>query len=142
MSDEYTPIISGSRTKLEVLISTCGLCNKKMLNITPKQVGYLRGLFPYYYRDNLRSQLERANIVFRGDVKDKHDHYICEECDKAGKSTFICALCEEERSSELKQERFGDPPEFMCKVCYETAPAKVWDKRQSELYHSHRYDFE
>ena len=142
MVDEYTPIITGNRAKLEVQVSTCGICNQKMLKINPKLGKKLRELFPYYYRDDLAAQLKRANIVFQGGVKDKDDHYICEECDKAGKSTFICALCEEERSSDLKEDSFGDPPESLCKVCYETVPAKVWDKKERELWESHRWDFE
>jgi len=113
-----------------------------MLKIESKLGGKLRELFPYYWRENLKSQMERANIMFRGDVKDKDDHYICEECAKAGKSTFICDLCGEERSSELKQESFGDPPDFLCKVCYETVPAKIWEKKHDELWHEHRWDFE
>ena len=142
MSDEYTPEFTKRGAKLEILVSTCGTCNRKMLNITSKQVGRLRGLFPYFYGASLRAQLERANIMFRGDTKDKDDHYICEECDKSGKSTFICALCEEERTSELKHDSWGDPPEFLCTVCYETVPAKTWEKKERKLYDSHRYDFE
>lgn len=69
------------------------------------------------------------------------DEPICIECEQAGKSDFLCALCKERKRSNKKQESFGDPSEFLCTDCYETKPAKIWDEKVDELVEAHRYDY-
>jgi len=144
--DDYTPEIIGNKAKMLVDLGKCSICGKKMLKITAKMAGNLTSLnfnlFPHYYVHNLRAQMNRAFIVFQSNMKDKNNNYICEECVKEGKSTFVCALCGEKRSSDLREESFGDPPEFLCKICYETVPAKIWEEKKEELYNTHRWDFD
>jgi hypothetical protein len=38
------------------------------------------------------------------------------------------------------EEQFGDPAEYLCKPCYETVPASVWDAAKERLRRSHQYD--
>lgn len=140
----YVPEIfdNGNRVKLMAQLLSCSACGRKMIKLESSQMMKVYHLFPHYVRDNLKAQLERANITWYGNTKDKEGHYLCEDCSKKGLGTFLCALCGEERTSDLKEKIFGDPPEYLCKVCYESVPAKVWDKKTSELYDAHRWDFE
>jgi len=61
---------------------------------------------------------------------------------RKGKASFVCTLCNERRTSDQVQERFGDPPEFLCKICYSSVSALKWDQKNKELNEAHRYDFE
>ena len=62
--------------------------------------------------------------------------------EKAGKADFLCALCNERKSTDKIQESIGDAPEFLCKDCYDTVSAKIWDDKLDELQEAHRYDYE
>ncbi len=143
----YIPeVIDDNYVKFLSVVGRCRICNVLKLLITREQANRLyRGdthLFPVYCKADLIAQMKRASIVFSSEIKDKDGYLICEDCAKKGKATFICALCEKEKASDLKQESFGDTPEFLCKDCYNTVSAKVWDKKVKELYDSHRWDFE
>lgn len=140
--EKYTPVILKDKATFVLQLSTCGICGRKMLGVTRRKCQYINDLFPWYYKNNLESQMKRAGIVFRSNMKDKNDCYIYENCAKEGKSTFICALCGKERSSDQIVESFGDPPEHLCKICYKTVSAEVWEKKKQELYNLHRWDFE
>jgi len=142
--EEFVPelIENEGYAKVIIQLSKCSVCNRPMIKMEKKDTQRMRNLFPYYWKTNLDSQLKRAGIQYEGTSKDTRDNYVCEECSKAGKGSFTCALCGEERSTDLKEESFGDPPEYLCKVCYESVSASVWSKKTDELYKSHRWDFE
>ena len=96
----------------------------------------------YLYTDNSQeSQMRRAGLVFKTDIQ-VDGYLICDECVKAGKADFLCALCNTRKSTDKIQESIGDPPEHLCKDCYNTVTAKVWEKKYTELLKSHTYDYE
>jgi hypothetical protein len=65
---------------------------------------------------------------------------LCTECAAKAASVFTCELCKQERPSDQVEEQFGDPAEYLCKPCYETVPASVWDAAKERLRRSHQYD--
>jgi len=67
---------------------------------------------------------------------------ICTECKAAGVASFFCALCNKKQPSSKEQKTFGDPPEKLCRDCYESVPANIWEAKCVSLYNEHRYDFE
>lgn len=142
MMNEYTPEIDGKYAKVVIALEECSSCGKSMVKVREEDTRRLSDLFPLYIKDNLKSQLERAGIQWLGYQTDKFGECLCEECSKAGKGKFICALCNEERSSNLIERCFGYPPEYLCRTCYVTVPAKQWDIKVKELHDSHRWDFE
>lgn len=85
--------------------------------------------------------MKRANMVYLSSTQVDGDP-ICKECEAAGKADFLCALCEKRYPSSEVKESIGWPAEFLCKNCYETKPAKIWDEKVDELQEDHRYDFD
>jgi hypothetical protein len=67
---------------------------------------------------------------------------ICQVCKDTGKATFVCALCGERRPANQEEESFGDPIEYLCRVCYATVPAKEWDEKIRQLEQRHRHDWD
>jgi hypothetical protein len=86
-------------------------------------------------------QMKKLGVVFRSNAT-KDNQYICVECKEKGVASFTCSLCGEQRSYEDMQQSFGDPPEYLCKHCYNIVPAKAWDNKVDELLDIHKYDFE
>ena len=117
----------------------CPICNKHMIKQWPKN--YDNPYFPNYIEMTQQAQAERAGVVFRSNVT-VDEHYICVECAEAGKADFLCVLCNERKSTDKIQERYGDPPDFLCKDCYKTVSAEVWETKCDELREEHRYDFD
>lgn len=113
----------------------CPCCRKEMMD---KDKGKL---FPFYFAESQESQMKKADIVFRSH-SEKDNERICIECESKGLASFICALCGERRNSSDVQESFGDPSEKLCKSCFSTVSAEMWEKKVRELEESHRYDFE
>lgn len=135
--EKYTPKIHEDGRYVEMLLEAkkCQCCKKLMIK---KDSGRL---FPMYLRINQNEQMKAAGLVYEtSTIVD--DEPICIECEKSGKASFLCALCEERKPSDKKKESFGDPAEFLCKDCYETVPAKKWDEKVDELQEFHRWDFE
>lgn len=134
---KYTPKIHEGGKYVEMLIEAkkCPICSKVMIHKAKA------GIFPMYIAINQDAQMKNAGIVFTSNVS-VDDKLICVECEASGKADFKCELCGERRPTNLIQESFGYPPEFLCKVCYETVPAKQWDEKTDELYDQHKYDFE
>lgn len=67
---------------------------------------------------------------------------LCRECAAAAAGHFTCALCGVVRTSDLRHESWGDPPDIVCEQCYETVPAKRWEAFVAEMEKLHRYDYE
>jgi len=145
-ADAYIPeIIDGGYSlygKLLVPLTHCPSCNEVMLKRYSFNWSGFESIFPASLQLQLREQLSRAGIRTYSQFKNKDDKFICVECAKEGKDTFICYLCEEERTSDLQQTQHGDPPEYLCTICYESVPAKVWDEAEDKLRASHKYDYE
>lgn len=143
--EKYTPKIHPMRGKgryIEFLLEgrECHLCNAIMLKKTKPEHSY-DGLFPNYVRINQEAQMKAAGITFQSSVK-VDDEPICKECAEAGKADFLCAMCEQRKPTSKINESYGDPAEYLCKDCYETVPAKVWDEKLDQLSEAHRYDFD
>lgn len=135
---DYTPKIIENRF-VEMLIQgdECQTCQSLMI----KKIKKSEGLFPMYHALNQESQAKNAGIQFIGNIK-VDDEYICEKCEKEGKADFLCALCEERKSTDKIQEIIGDPAEFLCTDCYNTVPASIWTNKLKELLEDHQYDYE
>ena len=144
--ENYVPEIVESNSnlyaKLVVPLTRCPTCDCLMLYRYSYQWSGFESIFPKWVQINLYEQLSKAGILIYSHFKDKDDKFICRECAKEGKNTFVCALCDEERTSDLKEESYGDSPEYLCSVCYESVSAKEWDKKNEELREAHKYDFE
>ena len=132
---EYTPTTYYGRCVLIVVeLRACPLCGK--LIMPPG-----RGMFPTSPKVSRETQMRNAGWVEEGRCRINGD-YPCAECVQAGKATFVCAGCGKEQSGSEIKESFGDPPEYLCKTCYATIPAKEWDEKEAELRESHRWDFD
>ena len=112
----------------------CKCCNKIMLKRD------LQHIYPIWNQLSQDAQMKRVGFVYQTSVLVDNEP-ICNECVDSGKSTFICALCLERKSTDKIQESIGDPAEFLCAKCYNTVPASEWDNKVSELHKEHYYDF-
>lgn len=92
--------------------------------------------------NTVRAQLARASIMLRSTALDADGNTLCLECAKQGKATFVCALCKQVRTSDEQQFHVGDPQECLCRICYETVPAKTWDTKVEQLHTDHIYDYD
>jgi len=138
---EYTPKIINDRYVLFVAQAIkCPICEKLMVKKVPRDY-YTQSFFPGYINMNQDAQMNRAGLVYISDVK-VDDCNICVECKESGKADFKCDLCGERKPTEKIQESFGYPPDFLCKDCYDTTPAKIWEEKIEQLESDHRYDFE
>ncbi len=126
--DEFKPYkINKNRVAFSVEYKQCYICNCDMVN---KSNDYI------YWFDE---QVKKAGMNIQSNIR--VDDPICTKCYKEGKADFLCAMCGE-RKPFPSAEKFGDPPEFLCKDCYSTVPAQEWDEKVDELHGRHRYDFE
>lgn len=116
-----------------VQLERCPTCSRPMIPAKVKRP------FPQYVFANAEAQARRAGWGQESTAR-KDDEVICTDCARKGLSSFTCALCEEERSSDLIQESFGDPPEHLCSECYSTVSAEKWDRARDDLNQKHRYD--
>ena len=55
---------------------------------------------------------------------------------------YSCSLCGIDYLESEIEEKVGYPPEYICKHCYETVPAKEYDEHTSKLHNEHRWDYE
>jgi hypothetical protein len=137
----YTPqVIDGKYVLFAAQGRECPICKKIMIKKLQRYY-FENSFFPAWVEMNQDAQMKRAGLVYVGGAK-VDDEYICEECEKAGKADFKCELCGERHPTSEIQERFGDPADFLCKSCYETTTAKVWEEKCDELQEEHKYDYE
>ena len=111
---------------ISVEFQRCWLCDKPII---PQYVYWFVG----------QMQVSTLGLVKEG-FQDDNGHRCCIECKQNGKHTFECALCHELRQFSEVQYEVGDPREYLCKICYNTQSAKVWEEKKTELYESHRWD--
>ena len=120
--------------------SPCGTCGKLMVP-KPREDWSRVQVWPSWGEVSLDEQMRRGDLVYASRAR-SNNAIICEPCSQAGRSTFICHLCKTERPSSALQDSFGDPPDHLCKPCYETVPAAKWNAEVEDLQEQHRWDFE
>jgi hypothetical protein len=126
-----------------VEIQTCPSCGKIMIE-HPRRWGTLVPPFPEEGELAFNEQRKRAEWRLISGNTNANNEHICMTCALDGRSSFICALCGEERSSTKEMAcHFGehDQPEFLCKICYETVPAKTYQDKVNELEDRHRWNY-
>ena len=97
--------------------------------------------WPGWYAINFDAQMRQ--IGWRESTSVGGDRgTICSRCKEEGRATFTCKSCGTVRTVDQVQTQFGDPPDFLCKTCYETVFAKRWNKLVNALEKKHRYDLE
>ncbi len=69
-------------------------------------------------------------------------HIICEQCEVSGKFLEKCAMCDQDVSSADIEESIGDPPEYLCRHCFENVPAKTWRDKIKALDKAHQWDWD
>lgn len=137
---EFTPKVIGtifaSKYALMLIeVYQCPICTQLMV-ASPGE----SGLFPRFEPVRFEAQVKRAGWLLRSTSYDEARDYVCVDCVKDGKLTFTCYLCKVTRDSDHIQESFGDPPERLCKLCYETVPASKWHEAYDYLFDRHKYD--
>ena len=135
----YTPkIIDRKYVLFAAKCIECPVCKKLMVKKLTNECG---SFFPEYAEHNQDSQMRNAKLVCTGSAK-VDDEYVCVECEKAGLTDFMCELCGKRKSTEKIHETIGHPADFLCKDCYKTCTAEVWDNKCDELIDLHMYDYE
>jgi len=142
----HTPVITGGFITLAFDVGGCPLCNKPMIEVPEASLKRCEsivgsGVFNNSGGNTIAAQCERAGVVIESTSTDSKGRRICNTCAKAGRSTFFCVACNQERPTSEIETSFGDPPDRLCEKCYETLPAKEWDAIVDELSKSHRYDY-
>jgi len=115
-------------------LSKCYKCKQDMI-VCPRY----KAPFPFWNKVNFNAQVERANLVIKSNVL-VDDHFICINCVKSGKADFLCALCEERKSTDKIKDWIGDPAEFLCWDCFNTVTAAIWQAKSADLHEKHKYD--
>jgi hypothetical protein len=119
----------------ELEVQECASCKKPMMG-----KGGL-GLFPRYHSKNQETQMRERGIVYSS-TDTINEAPICTICSAEGKASFTCCMCGNNYSSNNIQQRFGDPPEYLCKTCYSTVTAEAWEAMVDKLEKYHRWDFD
>jgi hypothetical protein len=136
-TEDFKPyIIEHNYALMLVCISECPICKKPMVYIGKDHWR----LFPSYWKLQAKTQIQRAGWTIESNEKQEGE-YVCIECLKAGKITFVCSLCEIRKPTSKIQESIGYPPEHLCIDCYETKTAKEWEEILTKLKAKHTYDF-
>jgi len=134
-SEDFTPSFVTGSDYLAYFVEAvrpCAACNTFMYDG-----------FPKYNKMTLEKQLERAGWRRKSGVTSgiHNNGDLCQACADAGIAKFKCELCGESRPYSEEKERVGDPPDFLCKACFETVTAKEWDDKVNELELSHQWDY-
>lgn len=117
-----------------VRLEKCPECGRFMVQRSLSDV--LRDL----QMSNLHNQ-DIKEIAVNSVSYDTDFKHICDRCEKAGRVTFRCYLCEQEYPTSEVEWSVGDPRECLCKSCYGTVSAERWDNAVGELEKAHRYDY-
>jgi hypothetical protein len=144
MSEIFIPelfipgVVAGHYGLLLVELQRCSVCGRQMLHRDAKRA---QKIFPLYLALTLKAQLNRANWRLASGITDKNNDVICESCAAENLGSFVCVLCGIERPSEAVQQSIGDPPDYLCKICYDSVTARAWERKIDELEKDHRYDY-
>lgn len=130
---------NGKYIAMYMQVRECPICKHSMIN---KEEHTRRSIFPMFIGMNQKAQAKELNLKFCSNTE-VDDKLICQDCADTGKADFLCYLCKERKPTNKIEESVGIlPTEYLCKDCYETVPAKKWDKALEELQEEHRYDYE
>lgn len=134
MEKQEPKIYNGRYVEMLIPFVKCASCGKMMFKKDKSNV------FCKNRHYKQESQLEIIDGVFESDVPNDKGP-ICECCKEAGLATFVCDICGQELPTDKIQESFGYPSEeFLCKYCYESVSAKVWEEKCNELQESYKWD--
>lgn len=140
----HKPVFNENFVTIALEWKLCPCCDNPMI-IAPK--ASLKRCEPAWGsgcidNNTIEAQCSRVNMSIQSYINDKNHQYICENCVETGTTSFICALCGKEHTTDKIKESFGDPTEYLCKICYETVPAKKWEEAMDRLDKKHMYDFD
>ena len=137
--ETYVPIRLGGYGLMLVNLDQCVVCSLPMVRRSWDMPH--SSPFPPYDPVSLKAQAQRAGWVFAGKLQ-VNAETICERCERADRARAACYLCKRERKASEVREAIGDPPEYLCTPCYDSVPARVWDRAVKELEEAHRWDHE
>ena len=126
-----------SYENFELKVIICPKCNKKMIDA---EYWKLFSVFPIYHKKALKIQLSKRNMVVRSEIKNNDYAYVCKTC--IGLAEFKCYSCKEQRLIKNKKYTHGDPPDHLCKECFNTKTAKEWEDLEDEIVEKHQWDYE
>lgn len=143
---EYTPQkIDRNYGVMLVRLRSCASCAKTMISVPRSNILADDQVFPTDFANDFNAQVKRAGWVKRSkhttQTSDGWTDSICTECADIGMAKFTCSLCGNIRSTNEVQESIGEPPDYLCKVCYYSKPASEWCEKKKELWENHKYDF-
>ena len=120
----------------ELKVIVCPKCKKKMIDA---EYWRLKGVFPGYYKKDLHIQLSKKNMVIRSEIQHNNYAYVCKIC--AGLAEFKCYSCKQQRLVKNIKYREGDPPDYLCKKCFNIKTAKEWEELKDIISEDHRWDY-
>lgn len=137
---EYKPTILkkfSDKVYVDVLLELklCAECRKPMF---PNTKDNLPG--PNFFRLTLAAQGKLAGWPEKSSSRNSENERICSTCEAAGRAKILCALCKKLWPSDSYEECIGYPAEYLCKYCYMTVSAKVWNGMVTKLEAEHRWD--
>ena len=97
-------------------------------------------LFSGLFTKTQDTQMKEKGVVYKSNSTIDGGS-ICVECEALGKASFTCALCGLQCSSDTLQYSVGNPAEKLCKQCYKTVSAEVWETKVDELDTAHQWDY-
>lgn len=133
--DTYTPDVEWVKGSvlLAFPLGRCSKCHNRMVNSDVlKAESYLNTT-----QEKIPLQLERANIRVA-----KSYTGVCTVCFNAGRETFTCINCKEERSSDQHFQNWGEweQGDILCLSCWNTMSASAYDALEKRMYEVHQYD--
>ena len=128
--------------KFYLKITECPNCKRKMIDA---DYNALYSAFPFWEKMNFEAQRLRKGFAIRSNQSFDDDkmcgsHYWCIDC--KDKIEFKCFNCKEMRLKKDMEYRYGDPPDFLCKFCYETVSAKDWNELIKAIEDNHRWEYD
>lgn len=125
-----------------IRLDTCSECDARMIDLTREDLKkgntLLGRLIPKYGPHALEVQAVEKGWVFSSSVS-THKGPVCHRCAKLDIASFECIICEKVKKEDRRHESYGDD-RVVCLDCYETIPAKEWDKKIERLEEAWRYD--
>lgn len=132
--NEFTP--DGKYVTMFIPVEECTSCRNKMV-LKEKYPG----IFSPHVTMTQKAQAARIGLHWQHGKFFPGEDLLCTTCIEAGLATFKCYICKETKATDRIQESIGIlSTDYLCKDCYATVPAKVWDEKLEELEKEHEYD--
>lgn len=137
--DDYIPKRVGPDCYLiKIKVLVCRKCGVALLPSTFPEDAYWG--FPHL-QPTIVSQLKRAGVHLQSAVGTVEGGPICSKCVEEN-PIYKCYLCGERRKKDELQVSYGYPADHLCKYCYDTVSAKLWDATVKDLEEDHRHDWD